>query len=49
MQITYLLHASAASACEYHSVSSVVISRNRGHAIILVHVKRDALDGCCAP
>lgn len=45
----YLLHASAAGARERHSVSAVVVGRHRGHAVILVHVKRDALDGAGAP
>lgn len=45
----YLLHASAAGASERHSVPTVVIGCHRGHAVILVHVKWDALDGAGAP
>lgn len=45
----YLLHASAAGASERHSVPTVVIGGHRGHAVILVHVKWDALDGAGAP
>ena len=45
----YLLHASAAGAGERHSVSAVVVGRHGRHAVVLVHVKRDALDGRGAP
>lgn len=45
----YLLDASTASARESHRVPSIVIGSNRGHAVVFVHVKRDALNGGRAP
>lgn len=49
LQDAYLLHTPAASASERHRVSAVVIGSHRSHAVVLVHVKRDALDGGGAP
>lgn len=43
----YLLYVSAASAGKCHGVSSVVVRRHRGHAVIFVHVKRKSFDGFC--
>lgn len=48
-QEAYLFHPPAARAREHHCVSTVVVSRHGGHAIILVHVQWDALDGSGAP
>lgn len=46
---SYLLHASAPGAGEGHGVAAVVVGRHGGHAVILVHIERDALDGGGAP
>lgn len=47
LPVAYLLYASAASAGKCHGVSSVVVRRHRGHAVIFVHVKWKSFDGFC--
>lgn len=45
---SYLLHAPAAGTGKSHRVASVIVGRHRCHAIVLVHVEGDALDGAGA-
>lgn len=45
----YLLELSITRAHKRHGVASVVVRRHRGHAILLVYVERNALNGAGPP
>lgn len=48
-QNSYLPHTPVAGASECHSVATIVVGCHGGHAIVLVHIQRDAFYGSGAP